>query len=89
MKIKSGYMLREVVGHYVVIPIGARTVDFTGVITLNSTGAFLWESISGGITEDELEKKLIAVYGIDADTAHGDIRDFLNVLEDNDLLDTD
>jgi len=86
MKIKSGYMLRVVAEHYVVIPIGARTVDFTGIITLNNTGAFLWESLSGGITEDELEKKLRAEYGIDADTAKGDIRDFVKVLEDNDLL---
>jgi len=86
MKIKSGYMLRVVAEHYVVIPIGARTVEFTGVITLNSTGAFLWESISGGITEDGLVERLLAEYGVDADTARSDIRAFLEVLEDNDLL---
>ena len=86
MKIKSGYMLRVVAEHYVVIPIGARTVEFTGVITLNSTGAFLWESISGGITEDELVERLRAEYGVDEDTARSDIRAFLEVLEDNDLL---
>ena len=86
MIIKSGYMLRTVADHHVVIPIGARTVDFTGVITLNSTGAFLWENLSGGITEDGLVEKLRAEYGIDSATALSDVSDFIKVLEDNDLL---
>ena len=86
MKIKSGYMLRVVAEHYVVIPVGARTVEFTGIITLNGTGAFLWENISNEITEDELVTRLCAEYGIDAGTAQSDVCDFLKELKDNDLL---
>jgi hypothetical protein len=40
MKIKSGYIMREVADNYVVVPTGQATVDFNGMITLNETGAF-------------------------------------------------
>ena len=45
MKIKDGYMVREVAGSQIVVPVGERTVDFNGIITLNETAAFLcWRS---------------------------------------------
>jgi len=43
MKVKEGYMLREVAGNSVVVAVGKATLDFNGLITLNSTGTFLWK----------------------------------------------
>ena len=42
MKIKEGFLLREVAGKYVVVPLGAQSVDFRCLITLNEAGTFLW-----------------------------------------------
>ena len=43
MTLKKGFMLRSIAGTHVVIPLGERVVDFNGILTLNETGAFLWE----------------------------------------------
>ena len=86
LKIKPGYMLREIAGHFAVFPLGSRTVEFTGVITLNESGAFLWESMTNEISEDELTNKFMLEYGVDTETARQDIKDFTKVLKDNDLL---
>lgn len=42
MKIKEGFILRNVAGSYVVVPIGEATLDFNGMMSLNETGAFLF-----------------------------------------------
>lgn len=39
MKIKKDFMLREIVGTWIVVPLGERVVDFNGMVTLNETGA--------------------------------------------------
>lgn len=56
MKIKDGFMLSEVAGSYVVVPVGAVQADFTGMITLNPVGAFLWGKLEKETTRDELLK---------------------------------
>lgn len=43
MKIKEGYLLREVAGSNIVVPIGEGELNFSGVITLNDVGAFSGE----------------------------------------------
>lgn len=48
MKIKEGYLLREVAGSNIVVPIGEGELNFSGVITLNDVGAFFWKNLEKG-----------------------------------------
>ena len=41
MKVKEGFVVRKIGKQYMAVPVGGRTRDFAGVITLNETGAFL------------------------------------------------
>ena len=43
-------LMREVAGNHIVVPAGA-TLDFSGMITLNGTGAFLRKELSLDTTE--------------------------------------
>ena len=43
MKIRTGLMMRNVAGSYVVVAAGKEAIDFNGMITLNETGAFFVE----------------------------------------------
>lgn len=86
MKIKSGYIMREVAGNYVVVPTGVATLDFNGMITLNGTGAFLWEQISCDKNEQELLYGLLDEYDIDESIAKADIDKFLTKLREADLF---
>lgn len=87
MKIKPGYMLREVAGCSVVVAIGTDTMDFGGMINLNESGTFLWKLLEKGATEDELLTALLAEYDVDADTAKTDISAFINKMREAELLD--
>ena len=82
MKIKEGFILREVAGSYVVVAVGPASKDFRGVIKLNSSGAFLWKALEKeDKSTDDLVKALLEEYEIDEMTARGDVEDFLDKLK--------
>ncbi len=87
MKIKDGFILREIAGSYVVVPVGQNLVDFSSMITTNETGAFLWNELQKGATEDELCKKIMSEYeGITEDEALLDIKEFVGTLKEKNIL---
>ena len=69
-----------------VVPLGIQTVDFQAMITLNDTGAFLWQVLQEGCTEEELTEKLIERYEVKEEKARMDVERFLGVLEQEGLL---
>lgn len=86
MKIKNGYMVREVAGSKIVVPVGQRAVDFNGIITLNDTAAFLWERLAAGAEKEDLLAALLSEYDIDRETAAADMDAFIAKLKEADLL---
>ena len=86
MKIKSDYVMREVAGTYVVVPTGKACTDFSGMISLNETGAFLWKQLTEEKSERELELVLLREYDTDEATANAGITDFLKKLREAGLL---
>ncbi|MDD6735339.1 MAG: PqqD family protein [Clostridiales bacterium] len=86
MKVKDGFVLRKVAGNYIIIGVGEEAVDFNGMITVNETGAFLWNLLSKDITVDELLSALLKEYDIDENTAKADIDEFITKLKEGELL---
>ena len=86
MKIKDGFILKEVAGENVVIPTGSNLVDFNAMMTLNETGVFLWQRLEQDTTIDKLVDAVCAEYDIDRDTATEDIKDFVQSLEVNGII---
>lgn len=87
MKIKNGFMLRHVAEQWVVVPIGERVVEVSGILTLSETGAFLWKILENGATEDELIDKILAEYSVDEATARKDVLAFIDNVKQKGLLD--
>ena len=87
MKIKDGYMLRSVAGQNVVVPIGDAAVDFNGMISLNDSGAFLWEALAQGATEAELKAALLETYDVDEARAEADVNAFVSRMREANFLD--
>ena len=85
MKLKNGFVVREVAGKTVAVSVGGGT--FRGMITLNGTAAFLWDALQSDTNEDALVKKMIAEYEIDEATAKKDVAVFLQKLREAGLLD--
>lgn len=86
MKIKEGFILRNVAGSFVVVPIGDATLDFNGMMNLNETGAFLFEKMIEGTTRDELIAALTKEYDVDEETATKDVDTFIERVEKEDLF---
>jgi len=85
MKIKDGYILQQVAGQSIVLPIDGD-IDMNAMIKLNETGAFLWERLQTGTTEDELTAALLAEYKVDEATARRSVQRFVEKLRDNGYL---
>ena len=77
MKPKAGFLLRELDGTAIVIATGAAIDAFSGLITLNKTGTFLWRRLEQGATEEELVSALLAEYEITEEIARKDVQAFL------------
>ena len=86
MKIKSGYVLREIVGEYFIIPIGAESINNNRMITVNETGKTIWEALQKDISIDGLMKIMLDTYDVDEQVLRADVDDFLAKIRGAGLL---
>ena len=87
MKIKEGFILKEIADTFVVVPIGENMVDFSLMITINETGAFLWNCLKTDKTREELADDLMSEYeGATREEMLEDIDGFLALLKENGIL---
>ncbi len=86
MRIKEGFILRKVADSNMVIPVGGNIADFNGVITLNESATFLWRLLREGSEPPELSEYLIEEYDIPKELAQKDALDFVEQLEQANIL---
>lgn len=85
MKLKKGFILREVAGETVVIPSG-NDLDLNMMITLNGTGKFLWERLEKGALIDDLVDAVCGEYEVTHERARAAVCAFIEKLNDNGFL---
>ncbi len=79
LKIKKGFLLRKLGEEFMAVAIGDASKDFNGMIRLNGMGAFYWEELEKGSTEDELVRKTLEAYtGAEEDIVRSDVKEFLD-----------
>ena len=83
MKIKAGFVVRQVGGENVVVPVGAMSKQFHGMINLNETGAFLWNFYTQNHTVDEGVAALLAEYDVEEEIARADVETFVQTIVGN------
>ena len=64
----------------------SSTIDFNGMMSLNETGAFLFEKMIEGTTKEQLIEQLMSQYEIDADTAKNDVEEFIEKVKKENLF---
>ncbi len=79
MKIRDNFMLSEVAGMPVAVPLGAEST-FRNMIKLNDTGKFLWELLKEETNSLALVNALVEKYEIDEALASRDLTAFLDSL---------
>ena len=85
MKLKDGFILWQVAGKTVVLPCD-ETLDLNMMITLNDTGAFLWEKLQEETTQEALAAALLGEYDVDEETAKASVAAFVEKLNANGFL---
>lgn len=84
MKIKEGFILREVAGDSIVMP--SSEMNINAMITLNETGAFLWKLLETETTEGDLVAAIVGQYSVDEETAKTAVHNFVEKLKENEFL---
>ena len=87
MKIRDGFLLREIADTHVVVPVGERVIDFKGMMILNEIGSFIWIKLQDECTFDEILDSIVENYEVDVETARVDLDKFLNSMRENEALD--
>ena len=73
MKINKGFELREMCGEHIIIGTGVENIDFSKVISLNESAAWLWREVEGKeFTPESLAALLMEQYDVDEATALAD-----------------
>lgn len=82
-KIKEGFKLCPVGNEYVVVAQGAENTDFSKVISLNETGAYLWRELEGKeFSSNDIAVLLLEAYDVDEPTALRDSESFFEAMQD-------
>ncbi len=74
MKTKKGFNLCQVCGENVIVAEGVENIDFSSIISMNESSAYLWNNIQGKeFDKNDLVELLTQEYDVDADTAAKDV----------------
>lgn len=75
MKRKTGFNLRNVCGELIIVAEGLENIDFSKIISMNESSAYLWNAIDGkDFTTDDLARLLTEEYEVDEATARQDAK---------------
>jgi len=80
MKLKKNFVLRDVADVWAVLPTAADTLNFDGMLTLNDSGAMLWQKLEQGADRDGLVEALLEEYEVSREQAQSDVDAFLATL---------
>ena len=71
MKTKKGFEMQNVCGEHIIIPAGIENVDFSKIISLNPTAAYLWENVAKmeSFTVEDMANLLLEEYEVEKDVA--------------------
>ena len=86
MKIKSGFVVREIAGQSVVIAVGSASKIFNGIIKLNETGKVIWTKLAEGADKEATVDAILSEYEVDRETVEKDYDNFVNTLKGAGIL---
>ena len=78
MKKKVGFNLRSICGEHIIVGEGKENIDFSKIISMNETSAYLWEALADKeFTADTLANLLTEQYEVEFETALKDCNELL------------
>ena len=88
MKLKKGFEIQNVCGEHIIVPTGIENVDYSKIISLNETAAYLWENVSGkeSFTVEDLVQLLLNEYDVEESIAREDSQAIIECWNEMELI---
>lgn len=72
---------RAIAGESLLVPIRASAADLSSIYSLNELGAFIWETLDGRRTVEEIIECVVREYDVLREEAERDVIEYLTTLE--------
>jgi len=86
MKVKEGFVLRNVVDEYIVMPTGDNIAKFDGAVVLNEVSAFVFEQMKHPVSREDLLEAVLNEFEVDEATAKADLDALIEKLTEMGLI---
>lgn len=86
LKLKGEFVLREIAGEVILVPVGQTALHFNGIITLNQTGVEIWKGLQEEKSREQILEELLGQFEVSRETAQTDMEAFLQYLNENGLI---
>ncbi len=87
MKLNENFILKNIAGTAVVVPVGEAVNDIKGMITLNGPAEIIWKGLENGKNIDSIVEEIKSEYDAQEDVIRNDVDAFLNKLRTYKILD--
>lgn len=89
MKLKEGFVIKNICSDTVAVYAGGDTVDLSSTVVLNPSAECLFSALKNDCTEDELAELLVSHYDIETEKAKEDVKTFIAELKNKGFLSDD
>ncbi len=80
MKRKDDFLLQNVGGQDLLVPLGSKVLDMNGLVVLNPTGRYIWELLAEDRSLEDLVTAVVDRFEVETDRAGADVRAFVDDL---------
>ena len=86
MKINGDFILRELAGEQILVPVGQTALRFNGIIVLQPVAASIWKGLAEGLEREALLERILEQFEVEAELAAQDLDSFLAQLQANGFI---
>ena len=86
MKLKEGFILKNIVGEWIIMPKGNNIKNFEGAIVVNEIAAFIWKQLEKSLSREDLLQAVLDEYDVDEQTASVDLDNLIDKLNSLEIL---
>lgn len=85
MKRNDDYIIRTIAGETLLVPTGKAAREFSGLVTLNELGTFIWEHMNEVEDAEALCQMILGEYDGDPQEVRKDTEEFLALLSSHNM----
>ena len=80
MRRNPEFVLSDVAGNHILMPVGSAAINLNGMITINDTGVMIWKELEKDLSFEQLLSAITDRYEVSGETARADLLRFMDVM---------